>query len=200
MSYNDDLYQSYANNTAALNKVKNYLSNAKEFIYMIYPHNQSLEDLDKEFDLYNSKTKYYRRVADWYMIDAFGINNKDMYNIIRSHIINTDPGYEPNPERHMSTMGDTSDTVNESATDNLVYIASQDKSNVEDCLMTKDEIEMENLQRWYNEEWYPGTAIIIFPFEFMRRQEEYVNHNIGEGRSDEQYIEDLGIILLKILS
>ena len=191
MAYNDDLYQSYANNIAALNKVKNYLSNAKEFIYMIYPHNQSLEDLDKEFALYNSKTKYYRRVADWYMIDAFGINNRDMYNIIRSHIINTDPGYEPNPERYMSTMGDTSDTVNESATDNLVYIASQDKSNVEDCLMAKDELEMENLQRWYNEEWYPNTAIIIFPFEFMRRQEENVIHNIGEGRSDGEYIEDL---------
>ena len=57
---------------------------------IFYTGQDKLDLLDKQYDQYHTMTKSFRRKSDWIHLEYIGVNNEDIYNIIKSDSIKDD--------------------------------------------------------------------------------------------------------------
>ena len=51
---------------------------------IFYTWQDKLDLLNKQYDQYHTMTKSFRRKSDWIHLEYIGVNNEDIYNIIKS--------------------------------------------------------------------------------------------------------------------
>lgn len=81
----------------------------------LYHGNDALDKLNIQYDQYHTMTKPFRRKSDWIQLEYIGINNEDIYNILKGHLIKGDIVVDPNysdPDTVSSDISEyESDTV-----------------------------------------------------------------------------------------
>ena len=69
-------------------KVKVYREEfEKQDLYYVSPWCNILEELEKEWEKFNTMTKPFRRKSDWIHLEYIGITNEEIYNLLKSNLL-----------------------------------------------------------------------------------------------------------------
>lgn len=95
----------------------------------LYPDvDKALDLLNVQYDQYHTMTKPFRRKSDWIQLEYIGVNNEDIYNILKGNLIKHDITVDPNFTDPDTTTSDISEYESEvlfedftPAADNIDY-------------------------------------------------------------------------------